>query len=250
MHAVILAGGKGTRLYPYTVSFPKPLMPIDDMPIIEILLRRLACSGVDHVTMAVGHLAELLIAFLGDGQRFGLRIDYSREDEPKGTAGPLRMIPDLPDTFLVMNGDLLTTLDYRLLLEHHRQSGHDLTIACHKRQVKIDFGILETDPNGLVRDLGACNIDRRPRRPNRGALATPQEVSVEVERLDQRMPSGALDKCVRPFGVFDREVSKCNFPIALLRAVEVDGVGVFQPSPAIVASPLAARSDARDDDGD
>ncbi len=152
MRAVILAGGKGTRLHPYTVSFPKPLMPIDDMPIIEIVLRQLARSGIDRVTMAVGHLAELMIAFLGDGERFGLQIDYSREDKPGGTAGPLRMIPDLPETFLVMNGDLLTTLDYGRLVERHREAGHDLTIACHKRQVKIDFGILETDAEGLVRD--------------------------------------------------------------------------------------------------
>ncbi|MCX7048825.1 MAG: sugar phosphate nucleotidyltransferase [Candidatus Sumerlaeota bacterium] len=150
MRAVILAGGMWTRLYPYTVAFPKPLMPLDDMPIIEIVVRQLAAQGIQRVTMAVGHLAELMIAFLGDGARFGLRIDYSREDQPLGTAGPLRNIPDLPETFLVMNGDLLTTLNYGDLIRRHRESGADVTIACHRREVKIDFGVIETDANGRV----------------------------------------------------------------------------------------------------
>lgn len=152
MHAVILAGGKGTRLRPYTVSFPKPLMPIDDMPIIEVVVRQLARHGISDITMAVGHLAELLIAFLGNGERFGVRIAYSREDCPLGTAGPLRMISDLPETFLVMNGDLLTTLNYSDLIETHRRSGHDLTIACQRRTVRVDFGVLQTDDAGIVRD--------------------------------------------------------------------------------------------------
>lgn len=152
MRAVILAGGKGTRLHPYTVVFPKPLMPIDDMPIIEIIVRQLAHYGFTHLTMAVGHLEELMTAFLGDGSRFGLKIDYSSEDKPLGTAGPLKRIPDLPETFLVMNGDLLTTLNYGQLMEIHRKSNHDLTIASHQREVQIDFGVLETDADGIVRD--------------------------------------------------------------------------------------------------
>ncbi len=152
MRAVILAGGKGTRLHPYTVVFPKPLMPIDDMPVIEIVIRQLAAAGVDHATLAVGHLAELIRAFLGDGDRFGLKIDYSREDLPLGTAGPLRLISDLPETFLVLNGDLLTTLNYADLLARHREQGNDLTIASRRREVAIDFGVLKTDETGRVVD--------------------------------------------------------------------------------------------------
>ena len=113
MQAVILAGGKGRRLRPYTTVLPKPLMPLGDMPIIEVVLRQLAASGFDQVTVAVGYLAELLMAYCGDGSKFGLELRYSREEEPLGTAGPLALIDGLRhgDTFLVMNGDVLTSLD-------------------------------------------------------------------------------------------------------------------------------------------
>lgn len=127
-------------------------MPIDDMPIIEIVVRQLVDVGVDHITLAVGHLAELLMAFLGDGERFGVRIDYVREETPLGTAGPLRRIGDLPEEFLVMNGDLLTTLDYQALIAQHRAEGNALTIASHHRQVNINFGIMKTDDKGRVLD--------------------------------------------------------------------------------------------------
>lgn len=150
MRAVILAGGVGARLRPYTISFPKPLMPLGDMPVIEIVLRQLASHGVDRATLAVGHLAELLTAFLGDGARFGLAVDYAREDEPLGTAGPLRGIADLPETFLVMNGDLLTTLDYGALLQTHHRAGNAVTVAIRRREVAIDFGVLECDARGRL----------------------------------------------------------------------------------------------------
>jgi len=152
MRAVLLAGGKGTRLLPYTVVFPKSLMPLGDMPVIEVVVRQLRHYGVDHITLAVGHLAELLMTFLGDGSRFGLKIDYSREDEPLGTAAPLLLIKDLPETFLVMNGDVLTTLNYRDLVQAHAVRRNDLTIASYERDVKIDLGVLETDGGGVVRD--------------------------------------------------------------------------------------------------
>ncbi|MDD5297430.1 MAG: sugar phosphate nucleotidyltransferase [Rhodocyclaceae bacterium] len=150
MRAVILAGGKGTRLAPYTAVLPKPLMPIGDMPILEVVLRQLKVAGITRVTMAVGYLAELMRAFFGDGGRFGLCIDYSMEEEPLGTVGPLTLIDGLDEPFLVMNGDTLTTLDYRLLIEHHRASGALLTIGTHVREVKIDFGVIESGPTGLV----------------------------------------------------------------------------------------------------
>lgn len=150
MRAVILAGGKGTRLRPYTTVLPKPLMPIGDMPILEVVLRQLKRAGISHVTMAVGHLAELLEAFFGDGSKFGLKIDYSREDKPLGTAGPLTLIDGLEDTFLVMNGDVLTTLDYADLIESHRDSGAMATVATHEREVRIDFGVLQVDEEGTL----------------------------------------------------------------------------------------------------
>ena len=152
MRAVILAGGKGTRLAPYTVSFPKPLMPLGDVPILEVVVRQLKYYGFERITLAVGHLSELLQAYFGDGSKFGIAIDYSREDRPLGTAGPLHLIPDLDGDFLVMNGDLLTDLDYGDLLRRHKSQGNDATIGVYKRNIKIDLGVLERDPEGRITD--------------------------------------------------------------------------------------------------
>jgi len=150
MHAVILAGGKGTRLRPYTTVFPKPLMPLGDVPILEVVIRQLRAAGCDGVTLAVGHLAELLMAFCGDGSRWGLPIDYLREEEPLGTVGALGLLPPFGAPFLLMNGDVLTTLDYRALMEHHRAEGGIATIAMHKRDVRIDLGVIEADAAGRI----------------------------------------------------------------------------------------------------
>jgi len=145
MHAIILAGGKGTRLAPYTITFPKPMVPVGDMPILEIVIRQLKQAGFTRVTMAVGHLAELLIAYFGNGEKWGIEIEYSREDEPLGTVGPLALIDDLPETFLVMNGDVLTTLKYDKIFQQHVESGADLTIGCCRCNTKIDLGVIEFD---------------------------------------------------------------------------------------------------------
>lgn len=145
MRAIILAGGKGRRLEPYTISFPKPLVPVGDMPILEIVIRQLKATGFTHVTLAVGHLAELLMAYFGDGSKWGVTIDYSREEKPLGTVGPLKLIDDLPETFLVMNGDVLTTLKYDALFAQHQRSNADLTIACYRANTKIDLGVIEFD---------------------------------------------------------------------------------------------------------
>jgi len=150
MHAVILAGGKGTRLRPYTTVIPKPLMPIGDVAILEVVLRQLQGAGFSRITLAVSYLAELIEAFAGDGSRFGLDIVYSREDRELSTAGPLRLLDDPGDTFLVMNGDLLTTVDYRAMWETHRESGAAATIAVHHRKVKIDLGVVETTADGCL----------------------------------------------------------------------------------------------------
>ncbi len=151
MRAIILAGGKGTRLAPYTTVFPKPLMPVGDMPILEIVVQQLKHFGIHRITLAVGHLAELIMAYFGDGSRHGVQIDYSREGQPLGTAGPLALIEKLDDTFLVMNGDLLTTMDFRCLIDNHRQSGAMATIAAYERKTKIDLGILEIDEQNRIR---------------------------------------------------------------------------------------------------
>ena len=152
MRAVILAGGKGTRLAPYTITFPKPLVPVGDMPILEIVIRQLSAAGFDHVTLAVGHLAELIEAYFGDGSRWGITIDYSREDQPLGTVAPIKLIPDLPEHFLVMNGDVLTSLPYRSLFDGHVTSGAQFTIAVHRLNVQIDYGLIEFD--GRLRVTG------------------------------------------------------------------------------------------------
>lgn len=148
--AVILAGGKGTRLAPYTTVFPKPLMPLGETPILEIVLRQLASRGFERVTLAVGYLAELIEAFFGDGSRYGLHIEYSREDEPLGTAGPLALVRGLTEPFLVINGDVLTTLDYGTFLIEHCVSGAIASIATKSRSTKIDFGIVESDEHGVI----------------------------------------------------------------------------------------------------
>lgn len=153
MKAVILAGGKGTRLAPYTTILPKPLMPIGDMPILEVLIRQLKRAGVDDVILTVGHLSELLQAFFKDGKRFGVNIRYSKEDKPLGTAGPLSLIKEeLTEPFLVLNGDVLTTLNFSSFISRHQKTGNIATIAMHKRKVDIDFGVLELGEDNEIVD--------------------------------------------------------------------------------------------------
>jgi NDP-sugar pyrophosphorylase family protein len=145
MKAVVLAGGKGTRLAPYTKVLPKPLMPIGDMPILEVLLRQMKAAGIHKVILTVGHLSELLRAFFQDGRQLGMEIDYSYEQCPLGTAGPLALIDGLEDTFLVANGDVLTTLPLRDLINFHCEQHATATIAVHHRQVKVDLGVIQWD---------------------------------------------------------------------------------------------------------
>jgi NDP-sugar pyrophosphorylase family protein len=152
MQAVIFAGGKGERLRPYTALLPKPLLPIGDLPILEVVLRQLHRSGCTRVTLAVSYLAELVERLCGDGARFGLEVRYSREPAPLSTAGPLKLIDGLDESFLAMNGDVLTTIDYRALLDFHRAQRATATIATHRRTVKVEFGVLEIDADGSLID--------------------------------------------------------------------------------------------------
>ncbi|MDP3561080.1 MAG: sugar phosphate nucleotidyltransferase [Legionellaceae bacterium] len=151
MRAIILAGGKGTRLRPYTTLIPKPLVPIGGKySILEIVLLQLAKSGFNHVTLAVNHLSHLIMSFFGDGSRFGIKLDYSLEKTELGTIGPLTLIKDLPENFLVMNGDILCNLDYRVFFETHVKNQNLVTVSAFTRQVKIDFGVLQYDHAGCL----------------------------------------------------------------------------------------------------
>lgn len=152
MKTVILAGGKGTRLKPYTTVFPKPLMPIADMPILEIVIRQLKSYGFNEIILTVGHLGELIAAFFGDGSRFGVDIKYLQEKRPLGTAGALGLLKDdLNDTFLMLNGDTLTEMNFSDLVDYHRTNGTIGTIALRKREIHIDFGVVELDSAGSIK---------------------------------------------------------------------------------------------------
>jgi len=153
MQAVILAGGKGTRLAPYTNVLPKPLMPVGEMPILELIILQLMVAGFKTIEVATGHLAGLIEAYFGDGRRWGVEIRYHVEDTPAGTAGPLHLMRDvLEETFIVMNGDVLTDLDYKQLLETHQEAGALLTIATCQRDVTLPLGAITKSAEGRVSD--------------------------------------------------------------------------------------------------
>jgi len=143
--AIVLAGGVGTRLRPYTVVLPKPLMPVGDYPILEVIVRQLAHRQFSHITLAVNHQAEILQAFFGNGAKWGVRIDYSLETQPMSTVAPLRLIADLPENFLLMNGDLLTDFDLTGFLDRHIEERRLFSIAASRRWQLIDYGVLQVD---------------------------------------------------------------------------------------------------------
>jgi NDP-sugar pyrophosphorylase family protein len=150
MRAVVLAGGMGTRLRPYTTVIPKPLVPIGDRPVLEHIIRSLSRCGIERIDLCVNHLGELILVYLANADLpMELRLAFHWENEPLGTAGALATVPDLSGTFLVINGDVLTTLDYRDLIAYHHERDAALTIAMHGKRVKIDLGVIEAE-NGLV----------------------------------------------------------------------------------------------------
>lgn len=188
-HVVILAGGKGTRLRPYTTTIPKPLVPVGERPILEIVLHQLRAAGVERVTLTVSHLADLLRAFFGRGEKVGLQIDYSTEDIPLGTIGPLTLLSDLPDDFLVMNGDILTDIDYQDLFRAHRRAGVELTVATYRRESVVDFGVVQVDAE--TRRISAFQEKPRP------VFDVSMGVYAMSRAVLRRVPTG------RPFG-FDQ----------------------------------------------
>ena len=158
--AVILAGGRGTRLKPYTVALPKPLVPVGDKPILEIIVRQLCSHRFERLTLAVNHQADIIRAYFGDGSKFGVAIDYSLETIPLSTMGPLRLVENLPSSFIVMNGDVLTDLDYGALLDRHEREGNLLSISAAQREQTIDFGVLEVEDGGRLIGFREKPVDR------------------------------------------------------------------------------------------
>ena len=152
MKAIILAGGKGTRLAPYTTVFPKPLIPIGHRPILDIIVRQLVSYGFNDIVLNVGYLAELIRAYFQNGisDLPDVNLVFNKEQKSTGTAGSVRSVSGLTETFLVINGDILTTLDYTKLISYHKEKKAALTICMHKKVHKIDLGVVETDSNGLV----------------------------------------------------------------------------------------------------
>lgn len=205
----------GTRLRPYTVVLPKPLMPVGEYPILEIVIRQLAQHGFDHVTLAVNHQAELIRAFFGDGAKWNLRIDYSLEDRPLGTMGPLRLIRDLPENFLVMNGDILTDLSYSDFHAAHVNGGHLFTISSYNREHKIDYGVLETQNGRLLgfreKPLARYEVSMGVYMVNREAVAlVPEGAPYGFDDLMRDLLAARRPVHVRPFGGYWLDIGRAD----------------------------------------
>ena len=217
MRAVILAGGLGTRLRPYTTVIPKPLVPIGDRPVLEHIIRSLVQSGVDRIDLCVNHLGELILIYLANADiPPEVRLTFHWETAPLGTAGALATVPDLEGTFIVVNGDVLTTLDYRELVEYHEQQDAALTVAMRNKRVNIDLGVIESD-DGLVRNY----IEKPSLR---------YQVSMGVYVYDERALA-----CL-PEGI-------CQFPDLVLRLLEAgERVAAARRMATSSASPCASRA--------
>jgi NDP-mannose synthase len=148
--AVILAGGKGTRLRPYTIAMPKPLVPVGDYPILEIIIKQLASRHFGRVIITVNHQADLIKAYFGNGEKWGVNIEYALENKPLSTMGPLANLRNLPDNFIVMNGDILTDLNYGELLDSHIKDGSVFTISAYQRKHMVDYGVLQFNDDGVL----------------------------------------------------------------------------------------------------
>lgn len=153
MKAVLLAGGKGTRLYPYTATFPKSLVPVGDKPVMEYGINNLKKHGISDIIIATGHLSELIKSYFGDGKKFGVSIEYSEEEKPLGTAGPLSKLKNkINDTFLLLNGDILCDINFKTLINFHKKSNCIATVVLTRRKVNIDYGVIEIDENENIKN--------------------------------------------------------------------------------------------------
>lgn len=184
--AIIFAGGRGTRLAPFTSVLPKPLMPIGDRSILELVINQLSDSGVADVTLCVGYLSHLIEAVVGDGSAHGMNVTYVREQEALGTAAPLRLVEGLDKTFFAMNGDVLTTLDFGELLRHHRRTGSIVTIATRERPIQIDYGVLHLRPTG-------DRVYKYTEKPKSTSIVSMGIYVLEPEALDYIPEEGHFD---------------------------------------------------------
>lgn len=186
MRAVILAGGKGTRLHPYTEKIPKPLVSIGGgETILGIIMRQLSGRGFNHITLAVNHLAQSIIDYIGDGSKWRVRADYYIEQKPLGTIAPLTLIPDLPDNFLVVNGDTLTDLHYANFLSDHIRRQPEISVAVKRREVKTDFGVLTIDRNKKL-----VEFEEKPTRTSLVAMGVNCFSKKVIDRIPLDMAYG------------------------------------------------------------
>lgn len=215
MRAVILAGGKGTRLRPYTTLIPKPLVPIGGShAVLEVVLQQLQRDGFDHATLAVSHLANLIMAYFGDGRRLAIHLDYSVEDAPLSTIGPLTLIDDLPENFLVVNGDILCDLDFGGYLREHVASGADVSVAVCRREVNIDFGVIQCDDAGRLSgfqekptlgfdvSMGIYGVNRRV------VQALPRNIAYGFDHLMYDALKGRFNVRIRRFSGFWLDIGR------------------------------------------
>ena len=206
LRAVILAGGKGTRLAPFTVNFPKPLVPLGDIPVLEVLIRRLIRHGITDITLTLGHLAELIKSYLDNRKQLLERVTlrYVYEEEPTGTAGSLSLVEGLDRTFLCMNGDLLTDLNLHSVVRFHRERQAALTIASYARDVRIDLGVLEFNEN--------FQITRYLEKPTSTHFVSMGIYVYEPEVLDFIEPGKYLDFPDLVVRLIEKGKRVCAFP--------------------------------------
>jgi NDP-mannose synthase len=225
MRAIILAGGKGVRLAPVTQVIPKPLVPLEGKPILEIVLRQLQAHGFRRITLAVGYMADLIQAYFGDGSKYGLHLDYSYENEPLGTAGPLALIDGLDETFLVMNADVLTDLNYRSLVDYHRSHGAIATISAYERQVTIDLGV-------IIKDVG-CRIQDYVEKPSFPYLVSMGiyvfEPAIMKYILDVESHSSSKDRELKPESLSSKPKGYLDFPDLVKRLLHLNQTVNFYP---------------------
>ena len=207
--AVVLAGGRGARLAPFTSVLPKPLMPIGERAILELVVERLESFGIADITFCVGYLSHLIRAVFESRENGHVRIRYVQEQYPMGTAGPLRLVEGLDDTFIVMNGDVLTDIDYTDLLAYHRSQQNVLTIATHRRSIKIDYGVLRFDGNGDGQRI--AGYDEKPEYVSSVSMGiyvfepTALEYIAQDEALDFPDLVHALLRAEQPVGAYPHD---------------------------------------------
>ena len=216
MRAVVLAGGLGTRLRPYTYSIPKPLLPIGQRPVLEILLTALARSGVERVTLCLGYLASLVIAFVESRKDWRMAIDFVTEAEPLGTAAPLRLIADPPDSFLVVNGDTVTDLDFAAMERFHGACGAAITVFAPCLQEQIDYGLIEIEPESdrvgryIEKPLRSFHVSSGIYAFSAAALRhIPKTGRFDMpDVIASALAAGDLVAAFRPSGVYWRDIGR------------------------------------------